>query len=439
MKRNIATNFGERGVGSKVNKVLNFALRNKNSDFYRKKYGNFKIAKLSSYEDLSVIPFLTKKEILGTKLKDRIFVPKKDIAGYAFSGGTTGKRSTAFPRSFAENNRPQYKISHYSEEQIKRTGADRIIVLNPPTSRILFHYIMASGGSVRYIPGDWMNFKITEKIAIKAKINGIIGMTSSVVSLAERLKKTEFDRRLVRFVLIMAEYCSAEKYLYLKEIFPNAYIKSQFGASEFGGAMGYRCDHLEKKYPPSFLHPTPFLVEVVDKNNEIAELGEFGELIHTSIEKKAFPVIRYKSGDIAALNKINCPCGNSYSIDLLGRIGYDYLAFGKYTITTLAVEKVLYKLRPRVSMGRFQVHVYHKKGKFQLKIQIIPIEPPKNYGSISELKKILTRKIEKDLMLSKSEGIRGLIKKGEFLPSKIVILPEQIKGWKAPKIISHLI
>jgi phenylacetate-CoA ligase len=53
-----------------------------------------------------------------------------------------------------------------------------------------------------------------------------------------------------------------------------------------------------------------FIAEVVDpKTLERTEDGETGELVLTSWNRQAFPVIRYRTRDITSLNTDPCPCG----------------------------------------------------------------------------------------------------------------------------------
>jgi phenylacetate-CoA ligase len=56
-----------------------------------------------------------------------------------------------------------------------------------------------------------------------------------------------------------------------------------------------------------------FLVEVIDPvtMNPVKE-GEEGELVFTTLSKEAFPLIRYRTRDIARLIKDQCPCGRSF-------------------------------------------------------------------------------------------------------------------------------
>jgi phenylacetate-CoA ligase len=55
-----------------------------------------------------------------------------------------------------------------------------------------------------------------------------------------------------------------------------------------------------------------FFVEVINpKTLEPVEEGEEGELVFTSLTKEAFPVIRYRTGDIASITKEPCICGRT--------------------------------------------------------------------------------------------------------------------------------
>lgn len=56
-----------------------------------------------------------------------------------------------------------------------------------------------------------------------------------------------------------------------------------------------------------------FLPEIVDRNTfEPLADGEEGELVFTTLTKEAFPVIRYRTKDIASLNAEPCSCGRTF-------------------------------------------------------------------------------------------------------------------------------
>ena len=55
-----------------------------------------------------------------------------------------------------------------------------------------------------------------------------------------------------------------------------------------------------------------FIVECIDPETlEPVADGERGELVFTSLTKQAFPIIRYRTRDIASLDRAPCPCGRT--------------------------------------------------------------------------------------------------------------------------------
>src|SRR5262249_27233185 len=84
-----------------------------------------------------------------------------------------------------------------------------------------------------------------------------------------------------------------------------------YGLSEVGGP-GVACECAEAK---NGLHIWEdfFLPEII--NPETAEVlpnGREGELVLTTLQKEAMPLIRYRTGDITALETSECPCGRPY-------------------------------------------------------------------------------------------------------------------------------
>jgi phenylacetate-CoA ligase len=57
-----------------------------------------------------------------------------------------------------------------------------------------------------------------------------------------------------------------------------------------------------------------FLVEVVDpESGDPLQDGEVGELVFTTLTKKALPLLRYRTGDLASLTREACACGRTFA------------------------------------------------------------------------------------------------------------------------------
>lgn len=60
------------------------------------------------------------------------------------------------------------------------------------------------------------------------------------------------------------------------------------------------------------VHEDHFIVETIDpETGEVLPPGERGELVFTSLTKEAFPIVRYRTRDIARLIMEPCPCGRT--------------------------------------------------------------------------------------------------------------------------------
>ena len=56
-----------------------------------------------------------------------------------------------------------------------------------------------------------------------------------------------------------------------------------------------------------------FIAEIIDPNTgEVLPDGEKGELVFTSLNKQAFPMVRYRTRDICVLSHEKCSCGRTH-------------------------------------------------------------------------------------------------------------------------------
>jgi len=85
---------------------------------------------------------------------------------------------------------------------------------------------------------------------------------------------------------------------------------NSYGLSEVIGP-GVSCECLEQD--GLHLNEDHFFTEVIDPDTgKILPEGQKGELVFTTLTKKAFPVIRYRTKDISYIYKKGCPCGKTF-------------------------------------------------------------------------------------------------------------------------------
>lgn len=89
------------------------------------------------------------------------------------------------------------------------------------------------------------------------------------------------------------------------------------GATEIG-AYAYSCEERSGLH----LNEAEFVAEVLDPATlrPVAE-GQTGELVMTNLGRAGWPVIRYRTGDLATLGRRDCPCGRSFRLLPGGIVG----------------------------------------------------------------------------------------------------------------------
>ncbi len=70
------------------------------------------------------------------------------------------------------------------------------------------------------------------------------------------------------------------------------------------------------------VHPEYGIVEILDERGEPAPVGVPGEVVCTSFSNDAFPLLRYRIGDVAAFGALACRCGRAFPVieQLCGRL-----------------------------------------------------------------------------------------------------------------------
>ncbi|WCF09265.1 AMP-binding protein [Paenibacillus thiaminolyticus] len=143
------------------------------------------------------------------------------------------------------------------------------------------------------------------------KPRGLSGTPSYILNLVEEMRKQGIDTRetSVEYGIFGAEPWSEEMRRHLEDALGIKAIDI-YGLSEvLGPGVAIECQEAQDGLHIAEDH---FLAEVVDRETgEPLLYGQEGELVFTSLTKEAFPVIRYRTGDIASLHPGTCQCGRT--------------------------------------------------------------------------------------------------------------------------------
>lgn len=97
-----------------------------------------------------------------------------------------------------------------------------------------------------------------------------------------------------------------------RDIEKNLGIKAYdiYGLTELSGpGVAFECEEQSGMH----INEDHFLAEIIDPDTgEVLPLGTKGELVFTSLDKEAFPLLRYRTRDICVLTREKCSCGRTF-------------------------------------------------------------------------------------------------------------------------------
>lgn len=117
-----------------------------------------------------------------------------------------------------------------------------------------------------------------------------------------------------------------------------ARLFSSYGATELETAC---CECAAGK--GGHIHPELMIAEIIDDQGNKLPAGEPGELVITTMGVEGFPLIRFKTGDIATIEDAPCECG--WKTSRLGPLQGRLAQRLKYKGTTLYPEMIYYLLQ----------------------------------------------------------------------------------------------
>jgi phenylacetate-CoA ligase len=149
-----------------------------------------------------------------------------------------------------------------------------------------------------------------------------------------------------------------------------AVISKTFGCPVANGYGGRDAGFIAHECPAGGMHLTAedIVLELIDCNGRPASDGEAGEIVVTHLATRDFPFIRYRTGDIAILDKRHCACGRGLPLlkEIQGRSTDFVLAADGTVMHGLAL---IYVLRDLEGLESFKV-VQHDAQR--ITVQLVP-------------------------------------------------------------------
>ncbi len=283
------------------------------SDFYNKrmKEANSHPDDIQSLEDIVKLPFMYKKD-LRDYYPDRLFTAsKKEIIRYHASSGTTGKATIV--------GYTRHDINMWTESLGRSLASiglgpeDVIQVSNTYglfTGGLGFHYAAERIGAA-VVPASTGNTERQIELIKDLGVTAMAATPSYMVRLgevADEMGVSIKNDTQLRIGLLGAEPWSEKM---RDRIYDSWGVKGMncFGASEISGPLFTECSEQNGIH----IWGDIAIFEILDpKTQEPVQPGEKGELTITMLQKEAFPIIRYRIGDVTMMEDEPCACGRTH-------------------------------------------------------------------------------------------------------------------------------
>jgi phenylacetate-CoA ligase len=365
----------------------------KNVTHYRKTFSERGIIAedIRSLSDLKKMPFTTKDDLRVNYPYGMFAVPLREVVRIHSSSGTTSKPI----------------VMGYTKNDIKNWSnlAARFMIAAGVTHddvvQITFRYGLFTGAfGVHYgaeaigasvIPMSTGNTDKQIMIMQDYKSTVLVSTSSYAVALAERIEQLGIDPKSLSLkVGLFGGEPWSEK---MREEIERRLCLSatdNYGISEvLGPGVAGECPHKKGMH----LYEDAFIPEIINPDTgEVLPPGSEGELVLTTLIREAFPMIRYRTGDITSLDYTPCECGRTMArMKRITRRSDDMLIIRGVNVYPSQIEDALFN----VAQGEtpYQIVVERKGAMDSLEIiievtdKIFSLELQKQRSFLEAIKK----------------------------------------------------
>jgi phenylacetate-CoA ligase len=382
------------------------------SPFYRRalRAARVEAGKIRSLDDLRRLPFTTKDELKANQAEhppwgDVLAVPLADVVRVHLTSATTGR-----PLAFLDTARDWYGFYHSYARSLHAYGVRRTDMVmaafsyGPWIGYWSGFYAAQDLGCLVYPVGGLSTEQRLD--ALLAYPITVLGCTPSyALFLAEAAAKKVID--LAKDTKLRITWHTGEPGASIPAT--KARIESAFGVQAYDlpglteiAAWGFECD---ARAGLTHVHEDYAYPEVLDEQDRPVKPGERGELVFTSLYRKAMPLLRYRTRDIVQLADRRCPCGRTlvaFEGGVLARVD-DMKKVRGIIVYPRRIEELV---RPHRDVDEFQIVFRRVDGLDDILVRVDP-SPALARGERTGLRESLARDLQLGL------GIRVSVEIGE--------------------------
>lgn len=372
------------------------------SPFYKKRFEAYGLtpADIQSLEDLKKIPFTTKEDLRSTYPFGMAAVPLEKCIRLHSSSGTTGNPTVILHTrrdidQWAEAvARCLYMVGLRSSDIFQNSSGYGMF-----TGGLGFQYGAERLGMLT-VPAGAGNTKRQIKFIRDFHTTALHAIPSYVTRLYEVMQGMGVDPRRdtdLRTLLIGAEPHSEAQRKRIEEMLGvKAY--NSFGMSEMcGPGVAFECPeqnglHIWEDY---------YIVEIVNPDTlEPVPDGEMGELVLTTINREAMPLLRYRTRDLTRILPGECPCGRHHlRLDRLKGRSDDMIILKGVNIFPIQIEKILMNFNELGSNYLITLYTTGINDEMTVEVELAKLFTDEN-EKLKSLTKEIARQLKDEILIT---------------------------------------
>ena len=372
-----------------------------NAPFYKKRFEEhgLKPEDIRSLEDLRKIPFTTKQDLRDNYPFGMSVVPLEQVVRLHSSSGTTGtptvilhtqKDLDEWANAVA---RCLYMVGLRPGDIFQNSSGYGMF-----TGGLGFQYGAERLGMLT-VPAAAGNTKRQIKFITDFGTTALHAIPSYAGRLYEVMEEMGIDPRRdtkLRTLIIGAEPHSDQQRRRIEDMLGvKAY--NSFGMSEMcGPGVAFECPeqngmHIWEDY---------YIVEIVDPETlEPVPEGEVGELILTTINREAMPLLRYRTRDLTRILPGECPCGRHHKrLDRMKGRSDDMMILKGVNIFPIQIENILMQFKELGS--DYLITLTNLEANDEMTVEVELNEFIDDYGFMQRLTKEITRQLKDEILIT---------------------------------------
>ena len=383
----------------RLKKTVNHCM---NSPFYKKRFEeiNLKPEDIQTLDDLRKIPFTTKQDLRDTYPFGIASVPLEKATRLHSSSGTTGN-----PTVILHTQKDLDEWANAVARCLHMVGLRPTDVFQNSSG-----YGMFTGGlgfqygaerlGMLTVPAAAGNTKRQIKFMTDFGTTAVHAIPSYAARIYEVMEEMGVDPRRdtkLKTLIIGAEPHSEEQRRRIEEMLGvKAY--NSFGMSEMcGPGVAFECTeqnglHIWEDY---------YIVEIVDPETlEPVPEGEVGELVLTTINREAMPLLRYRTRDLTRILPGECPCGRHHKrLDRMKGRSDDMIILKGVNIFPIQIETILLQFKELSTDYLITLETVETNDEMTIEVELNELFTD-DYARLQSLTREITRQLKDEILVT---------------------------------------